>query len=398
MKNLLLIIVFFSSTSFAQLKTSILINTDILKSVGYISENEAADVLVYSASHLELEELMEKSHDFNRCGGFEILSNDESSFAILTGLQSQLYNDQVTLFSSIKKNKKIEFNKKILEATEILDQENLRQTVNELSSYRTRSSRQPEPNLHVEHVKKRIEEITRFSKLPIVVSLVEHTRTKQKTLKVRITGSQKPEQVVILGGHLDSTSFFRQEAPGADDNASGSANLLEILRVLIQQEQPLRSVEFFWYAAEEVGLVGSSQIAKEYLKNEVDVIGVLQLDMTGYPGSDTYTIANVTDYTSPWLQNVLVQLNNHYAGALMVTSKCGYGCSDHASWYRQGFPTAFPIEAKFKEANKSIHSKHDVVTKLNFEHSLIFSKLGLSFAMQLANSELRDPGRAQKIK
>ena len=117
----------------------------------------------------------------------------------------------------------------------------------------------------------------------------------------------------------------------------------------------------------------------------------MQLDMTGFSGSGEFNIGNITDFTSPWLQQILHTLNNHYINAVVHEDKCGYGCSDHASWFRQGFDTVFPIEAKFRESNKKIHSSRDTMDLLNFKHSLTFSKLALSFAMELANSELRKP-------
>ena len=70
-------------------------------------------------------------------------------------------------------------------------------------------------------------------------------------------------------------------APGADDDGSGSVNLLEAFRVLVTSGfQPESPVEFHWYAGEEAGLLGSQAIARDYKAKNIEVKGMLQLDMT----------------------------------------------------------------------------------------------------------------------
>lgn len=123
-----------------------------------------------------------------------------------------------------------------------------------------------------------------------------------------------------------------------------------------------------------------------------DVIAVLQLDMTAYPGSGDMTISNVTDFTSPWLHDLIKQLNQTYVGLNIVDDKCGYGCSDHASWYHQGFSTAVPFESTTRTMNPKIHSREDVASpRLNFKHSAAITQLSLSFALELANTDRRAP-------
>jgi leucyl aminopeptidase len=147
-----------------------------------------------------------------------------------------------------------------------------------------------------------------------------------------------------------------------------------------------------WYAAEESGLLGSAEIAKQYKAQKQDVIAVLQLDMTAYPGAGDMTISNVTDFTSPWLHDLLKQLNQIYVGLNIVDDKCGYACSDHASWYRQGFSTVVPFESTTRTMNPNIHTREDVVSpKLNFKHSAAITQLSLSFALELANTDRRAP-------
>ena len=388
MKLLTAIFLLFSLNAYAQDNYNILINTDILDHLNISYESNESDLAMVNVNEDTLDNIAHHSHDFNRCGGFELIEQSETQ--ALNELVTQKYMSEIELMFLNFDSEPITFKEEIFLAIETLNSDNLKETVDALSQYKTRSSRQKKPNEHVYMMKEKVDAIIEESELLISSSLIDHSRTKQKTLKVRIEGSDRPDEVVILGGHLDSTAFF-SAAPGADDNASGSANLMEVLRVLSLREQPKRTIEFFWYAAEEIGLIGSGEIAKSYKADQVDVIAVMQLDMTGFSGSGEFNIGNITDFTSPWLQQILHTLNNHYINAVVHEDKCGYGCSDHASWFRQGFDTVFPIEAKFRESNKKIHSSRDTMDLLNFKHSLTFSKLALSFAMELANSELRKP-------
>ena len=368
----------------------IMVNTDLLDHLSIPYSSTGLDIAIIPASDKLISKISHHAHDFGRCGGFELIAN-ESDEAAINQLETQKYNQYLEFLNFQPNSQNIEFNNEILDATQLLLADNLKNTVAELTTFKTRSSRGKDVNRHVTLMKSKIDNILAESELNISSELVSHNKTKQNSIKVRIEGYKNPNEVIVLGGHLDSTAFF-SAAPGADDNASGSANLLEVLRVLsTQAQQPERSIEIFWYAAEEVGLVGSSEIAKSYKQQQIDVVAVMQLDMTGFAGSGLLNISNITDYTSPWLRDLLVDLNNHYVNAVIHEDKCGYGCSDHASWFRQGFDTVFPIEAKFKQSNKHIHSSRDTMDKLDFEHSLVFAKLALSLAMELANSDNRNP-------
>jgi leucyl aminopeptidase len=223
--------------------------------------------------------------------------------------------------------------------------------------------------------------------------LVTHTSVNQKSLKLTITGNQRPSEIVILGGHLDSIADWGMSAtaPGADDNASGSAALFEALRLIKDQPQPARTLEFIWYGGEELGLLGSDDIANRYKAQQRDVIAVLQLDMTGYRGEGENIIGSAQDFTSAFLRDYLLKANEAYSlGLKIVPFKCGYGCSDHASWYTEGYPTLMPFEATMSSMNRNIHTRRDTVELLNFNHAAHFAKIALIFALDLANSTVRE--------
>jgi bacterial leucyl aminopeptidase len=233
----------------------------------------------------------------------------------------------------------------------------------------------------------------------INVSQFTHPNWPQKSVILTINGSDNANEVVVLGAHLDSVnSRNRSEtaiAPGADDDASGVASLTEALRAMIATNyKPRRTIKFMAYAAEEVGLRGSGEIATSFANNGVNVVGVIQLDMTNYKGAanDIYIF---TDYTDS-AQNAFIEtLIRTYQPTLGIGyDVCNYGCSDHASWSNNGYPASMPFESSFSTSNRNIHGINDTFANSGNQalHALKFSKLAASFAIELGSD---GPGIAQ---
>jgi len=218
----------------------------------------------------------------------------------------------------------------------------------------------------------------------IVISKFTHNWA-QPSVIARIPGSSTVE-LVLLGSHQDSTSagMPNGRAPGADDDGSGSAALLEILRLLVGANfRPEFTVELHWYAAEEVGLLGSAGVAQNYQSQQAEVRGMMQLDMIAYDEKEI-TVGVVTDYTDAAVNAFTRLLVDEYLQIGWTNTICGYGCSDHASWDRYGYPAAFPFEARFANRNPYIHTTSDTMTYVSIEHAQEFVKLGLGFVVELA--------------
>jgi len=226
----------------------------------------------------------------------------------------------------------------------------------------------------------------------IVVKQIAHADYPQKSVMLTIAGSDRPNESVVLGAHLDSILVSRMSdaavAPGADDDASGVASLSEALRSMLEQNyRPKRSIHFVAYAAEEVGLRGSQDIARAFKQSGGAVMGVLQLDMTNYKGS-TNDIVLFTDYTDSKQNAFLAQLVSAYLPGLKLGyDKCGYACSDHASWQAQGFPTSMPFESSFARDNPAIHTAKDTFANSGGQavHALKFARLAAAFAIELGS-------------
>lgn len=168
----------------------------------------------------------------------------------------------------------------------------------------------------------------------IEVETFEHS-FDQPSIIARIPGSNAAK--VIVGAHYDSTTGSSSAAaPGADDNATGSVNVLEALRVLAAASfQPENTIEFHWYGGEEGGLLGSQQLFRSYASSGENVLAFVNQDMTGYSPGGQPTV--FTDYVSSDLTSFVTLVLEEFTGLSVSTSRCGYGCSDHASANAAGF-------------------------------------------------------------
>ena len=213
------------------------------------------------------------------------------------------------------------------------------------------------------------------------IAKVTHTDSTQESVLLKIPGTDTTAETIILGAHLDSINpTNNQNAPGADDDASGIAALTEILRIIKTSGATFaRPVELHAYAAEEVGLIGSQGIVATARSSNQNIAAMLQLDMIGYSGEQNdQTIHIITSDTSPVLARHLKDLASNYLGAGWQASELASGTSDHRSWHRSGFHAAFAFESPLNY-NRALHTEADQSSRLNFDFAARFTKLALAF-------------------
>ena len=210
------------------------------------------------------------------------------------------------------------------------------------------------------------------------------THYKQPSL-VTVIGKDLKTPAVVIGAHMDTLGG---RMPGAGDDGSGSATVMEMARVLLSSQITFdHPVYIIWYAAEERGLVGSQYVVEHFKKKAIPVKAAIQFDMTGYRvHADDPTMWVFTDYTNKSLSRFVAELIHTYVQVPVNYSQCGYGCSDHASWNAIGVPAAFPCESNFEEHNPYIHSVSDTMDLLSLEHMTNFTKLAIAFAIELASN------------
>ena len=231
----------------------------------------------------------------------------------------------------------------------------------------------------------------------------------QPSVILTINGNELPNEILVLGAHLDSISSSggsstTQLAPGADDDASGVATLTEIIRVALASGwKPKRTVKFMAYAAEEVGLRGSNAIAQSFKTSAKNVVGMMQFDMTNYKVGAVADMQLITDYSNAEMKTFLTNLFDTYlapTGLTRSTYTCGYGCSDHASWTSAGYPAAMMFEGGSSSGyNPNIHGPNDTLANMSNSaaNSVKFAKLGLAFLGELGKTTGGTPSNQAPI-
>jgi leucyl aminopeptidase len=337
---------------------------------------------------LEIEEdsLMELSHEmhsvFNRCGGYMLHESLEDALTEVNSIESRNFAKSAP-FADYSITAEDEVTPLIPQVSE----KEITRTIQKLSSYRNRYYKSPTGVQAAEWIHEKWTSILSH-RSDSKVELYQHERWAQPSVIATIAGES--DEVIVVGGHLDSIAGFwgraNAHAPGADDNASGIATTTEIMRVLADASyKPSKTIKFMGYAAEEVGLLGSKEIASDMKTRGVNVIGVLQLDMTNYKGSNL-DVVMMTDYTNQQQNEFVGRLLDKYLPEVSWGyDKCGYGCSDHASWHGEGFPASMPFESKKRDMNNNIHTSRDTIeqSRGGSNHAVKFAKLGLSFVIEL---------------
>lgn len=225
------------------------------------------------------------------------------------------------------------------------------------------------------------------------------TCSTQPSVILTVQGNELQDEVVVIGAHLDSirgngSGGPEQLAPGADDDASGIAVITEVIRIALASGwKPQRTVKFMGYAAEEVGLRGSRAIAQSFAAQGVDVVGVLQLDMTNYRSGVGHHVHFISDFSNGPLLAYMYELFDAYLaprGFVRQSMACGYGCSDHASWTSSGFPAAMASEPGSPTSKffPGLHTANDILTQLGgtADTSVPFAYFGLAFIGEMAKT------------
>lgn len=395
MKNLITIgALALSTAAFAAPKAQWLtVDNTVLAKIQSKMPNKSAQAL-FSNSHAsvvklnqqQIEQLSAVIHDeLHRCGGFITHDSYEEAEAALTA-QGDSHFAQKALFSDYDINQKSIVVPMVANVKEI----SIRDMINKLSEFKTRYYKSDTGVKSSEFIRDTWADLTKH-RSDAKAELVTHKGWPQASIVLTIQGSDKADEVVIVGGHADSIAGMfggGGRAPGADDNASGISTITEIIRVLMASDfKPRRTIQFMGYAAEEVGLLGSKEIAASYKARGQKVVGVVQFDMTLFKGTADKDIVFMSDFTNAAQNEFLGKLVDEYVKVPWGYSKCGYGCSDHASWTANGYPASIPFESTMGDINGKIHTDKDTLQNAGGDasHAAKFAKLGVAFMVEMAN-------------
>ncbi len=184
-----------------------------------------------------------------------------------------------------------------------------------------------------------------------VMTTITQERRVSANLIGKLAGSdpQLKEQAVIIGAHYDHLGRSSEGAMdpekegeirnGADDNASGTAGMLELAQYFAGQEKrPRRSLIFMAFSGEELGLLGSSYYVNHPTLPLEQTTAMINMDMIGRMKDSVLVVQGIG--TSPSFQPMVERLGQSHPFKLAL-KKEGPGPSDHESFYRKNIPVLF---------------------------------------------------------
>lgn len=203
-----------------------------------------------------------------------------------------------------------------------------------------------------------------------------------------LPGTLAEPGIVLITGHLDAITYTSPYvfAPGADDNASGCATVLEAARIMSQYEFP-NTVRFVCFGAEELGLIGSAYYAQNSYNAGENIVAVMNLDMILYGPESNRALFVPFNAISSFIAAMFGEVAETYVPELEVNVVYSPGTtySDHASFWQKGYPALLGIEAAVND-NPYYHQESDILA--NYESYWPFgtdcARAALAFTAQAA--------------
>jgi hypothetical protein len=196
-----------------------------------------------------------------------------------------------------------------------------------------------------------------------------------------LKGTENPELIYVVSSHFDS----RAEGPGADDNTSGTAALLEAARVMAKHPQPA-TIVFASFTAEESGLVGSREYVRRAVADSLKLVGALNNDMLGW--TNDHRLDNTIRYSNPGIRDIQHAAAAQFS-AMITYDALYYKSTDAAAYYEAYGDIVGGIGSYPVLGNPHYHMPHDVLEVENHQLIAEASKTTVATLMLLASSPSR---------
>jgi hypothetical protein len=196
-----------------------------------------------------------------------------------------------------------------------------------------------------------------------------------------LKGTVNPEVIYVVSSHYDSVP----DGPGADDDGSGTAALLETARILAKHPQPA-TIIFASMTGEEAGLLGSREFVRRALAANLHVVGALNNDMIGW--ANDYRLDNTIRYSNPGIRDV------QHAAAIQFTNLITYDAlyykgTDAGSYYEAYGDIVGGIGSYPVLGNPHYHQPGDLLETINHQLVAEVAKTTAATVMLLASSPSR---------
>ena len=198
-------------------------------------------------------------------------------------------------------------------------------------------------------------------------------------------GNEFPNQKYIICAHFDDMPSG-SIAPGADDNASGTAAVIEAARIFSQYSFPYTIIYALW-DEEEQGLIGSDYYAAQAYAAGDSILGVINLDMISYESNGDGVMnlhSRPTAGNSDEIRDMAIECNSVYGINLdIVVISPGETYSDHASFWSRNYGAILLIEDDF-DFHPYYHTINDLIQYCNQDYLYKMAKLGYATLASLA--------------
>ncbi len=196
------------------------------------------------------------------------------------------------------------------------------------------------------------------------------------------------DATVVIGGHYDHVGYGGRGSgspgvhaihPGADDNASGTAGVLEAARYVSHASLNNYNYIFIAFSAEEKGLIGSRYFTDSDVYDMEKINYMFNLDMIGRMEDNTLTLIG-TGSSPSWDDLIASHAPDHFT---IRKNPGGRGGSDHTSFYVKDIPVIF----FFTGVHEDYHRPGDTADKINYEHAAEIVRFSLDMVTSLEHME-----------
>ena len=202
-------------------------------------------------------------------------------------------------------------------------------------------------------------------------------------------GTLYPDTYVVCGSHFDSFSwdaYSGGQAPGADDNATGVASVLESARIMTQYEFEY-SIIYCAFGCEEMGLFGSEAYASRCQQQGMDIIGYFNNDMNGYLYGNQIHIDCIYPNSVQPIGTYYMNIGSVYYPDLPIRHvNFNEGDSDHTSFNNHGYMGIYPFE-DYQHYSPYIHTANDLIGNSvnSFAMSQQYCQMNIACLAEIAN-------------
>ncbi len=196
-----------------------------------------------------------------------------------------------------------------------------------------------------------------------------------------LKGTVNPELVYVVSSHYDSVAT----GPGADDDSSGTAALLETARMLAGHPQPA-TIVFASFTGEESGLLGSREFVRRAVADKMRIVGALNNDMVGW--ANDHRLDNTIRYSNPGIRDIQHAAAMQFSNLITYDALYYKGTDAHAYYEAYGDIVggigSYPVLG-----SPHYHQPHDTLDTINHQLVTEVAKTTAATLMLLASSPSR---------